>query len=311
MGALSRIYTVKDFFDHATRDLKNFPENNAVYNERFVLVDRASMVAQALFADVVSEAYLDETTAVLSNTGKYSADTITYTLATKYLTMATVTGGNWSSTDEGNMVVFHDGTSVYVGRIAQRISNLVIKVSGDNLPTGDIASVDYVIMAATAPTGDVINLSSLRVLRYGSKLKLDVASDATTVVDSVTVSAYNKFRSTAQQNLNKIIWTTTGDYLNLKKGWSLGSYGTLTLRYSRLPIQVTADTDYVDLLDGAMAEIGIIILKNILADRVEGVQVDKEKDKESLNKLITALYRAQGGEIAKELKQQKIESILG
>jgi len=310
MGALSRIYTVKDFFDHATRDLKNFPENNAVYNERFVLVDRASMVAQALFADVVSEAYLDATTAVLSNDGKYGNTTASYASATKYLTV-TLTGANWASTDEGNLVMFHDGASVYTTQISQRISNTVVKLSGDNLPATDIASVDYVIMSATSPTGDVINLSSLRVLRYGSKLRLDVSSTATTVVDSITVSAYNKFRNTAQQNLNKIVWMTTGDYLYLKKGWSLGSYGTLTIQYSRLPLQRTADTDYVDLLDGAMAEIGIIILKNIIADRVEGVQVDKDKDKESLNKLITALYRAQGGEIAKELKQQKIESILG
>lgn len=309
MGALSRIYTCKDFFDHATRDIKNFPENDAVYNERFILIDRASQVTQALFADVISEAYLEETTAVLSTTGKYGNTTASYNVSTKYLTV-TLTGANWSSTDIGNAVMFHDGSSVYFGTIADRISNTVIKLSGDNLPAANIATVTYVLMAATTPTGDVINLASLRMLRYGSKLRLTVLSSATTVVDPVTVSTYNKFRASAGQNTNRIIWQTIGDYLYLKKGWNLASYGTLTIQYSRLPLARTLDTDYVDLLDGAMAEIGIIVLKNMLAQRSE-VKYDKSQDKEDLGKLIGALYNSQKGEITRELKQQKIESILG
>jgi len=310
MGALSRIYTVKEFFNNATRDIRNFPENDAVYNERFVLVDRASQVAQALFSDVVSEAYLESTTAVLSSTGKYGNTTASYASATKYLTVTLSEFGAWSSVDEGHIVIFHDGTAVYMGQIVERISNTVVKLGGDNLPSSNIASVDYVIMAATSPTGDVLNLSSLRILRYGSKLRLDISSTVTTVIDPVTPMAYNKFRNTAQQNLNRIIWMTTGDYLYLKKGYSLSNYGTLTIQYPRLPLQRTLDADYVDLLDGAMCEIGIIVLKNILSQRVE-VPYDKAKDKQDLDKLIGSLYNAQGGEITKELKQQKIDSILG
>lgn len=309
MGALSRIYTCKDFFDHATRDIKNFPENDAVYNERFILIDRASQVTQAMFADIVSEAYLEDTTAVLSTTGKYGNTTASFNVSTKYLTVTLSAGGNWSSTDIGNAVMFHNGTDVYFGTIVDRLSNTVVKLSGDNLPSSNI-SVDYVIMSATSPTGDVISLASLRMLRYGSKLRLTIASTVTTVVDPVTVSAYNKFRSTAAQNMNRIVWQTIGDFLYLKKGWNLSSYGTLTIQYPRLPLQRTADGDYVDLLDGAMAEIGIIVLKNMIAQRAL-VQYDKSKDKEDLTKLIGSLYSTQGGEIAKELKQQKIESILG
>lgn len=310
MGALSRIYTVQDFFDHATRDLAGLSENDAVYNERFLLVDRASQFTQALFADIISEAYLEESTAVLDTTGKYGNTAASYVASTKRLTVTLAGGANWASTDEGNLVAFHDGTDVYVAQISERISNTVVVLSGDNLPAADIASVDYVIMAATAPTGNVINLSSLRMLRYGSKLRLSVYSSATTVVDPESESAYEKFRSSAERNLRRIIWITVGDYLYMKKGDDLSSYGTLRIKYPRLTLARTSDGDYVDLLDGAMAEIGIIVLKNLIAKRAN-ISYDPAKDKDDLNRLITSLYNSQGGEIQKELKQQKIETILG
>lgn len=309
MGALSRLYTVSSFFNHATRDIREWSQNNAVYNERFLLVDRASQITQTVLADIVAEAYREPVTAVLSITGKYGQTDATYNASTRVLTVTLAGGAAWAVADVGKLVMFHSLTSVYTATIEARLSNTQIRVYGDNLPAANIDTVDYVLMSSTPPTGDVINISSLRMLRYGQLLRLEIASTASTTVDAVTSGAFTKFRQYAQQNLNRIVWCIVGDYLYLKKGTALSSYGTLTLTYPRITLLRTADTDYVDLLDGPMCQIGIIVLKHLIAQRI-GVALDKAGDKETLAALITALYKAQGGEISKTNQQQKIDSLL-
>lgn len=292
------------FWREAARDLD--VETPLFAFEKYNLMNRVQELTQGMFADIVAESYIRETTAVLSTTGKYYVSGASWDADTNQLTatMDTV----WSSSNLGNLVIFRDGTSVYIGTITAWVSTTVVTLTGDNLPTADIATVSYVMMAGTTISNSQIDISSLKLLRYGTQLNLNLKSTITNQFETLSRSSFNAWSSTVPQNRNKIAWTLVGTGLYLKRGSSLSSYGTMTLEYPSLPTAVTGDSDYIDLLDGMMVQIGIISLRSKIQRRL-GKPTD-ETDRSEAKELINALYNSFNQDIKKEFVEQKLESLL-
>jgi hypothetical protein len=302
--ALSNIYTAKLFWNAATREIKAYKQNDLVYNERFNLINQACLMTQGLVSDIVAEAYKKDTTAVLSTTGKYGT-TGTFTSATNAL-VATMSS-SFSSADVGNMIILRTGTTVYIATIQSYVSATSVILYGDNLPSVDVASFDTITMAGTTPTGTTVSISSLRLLRFNSQLRLQLISTATENVNVELSESFPRWRTSASQNLNSIIWCLVGTNMFLNKGDSVSSYGTLTIRYPGLPDLVTLDTDYVDLIDGIMVVTGIMVLKTLIEKRL-GVQVSNNGT--TIVENVQAMYRSAGNEVSKEIIKAKVESLL-
>lgn len=297
--------TAAEFWREAVEDLGDIPVSVQHFS-KYLLINRVQELVQGMFADVVAEAYIEETTAVLSTTGKYYVSGASWTASTNSLTATMNTA--WSSSDVGNLVVFRNGTSVYVGTIASRTSDTVVVLAGDNLPTSDIGTVNDVMMAATTVSGDSINIGSLRLLRYGNQLNLTIKSTVTNNVETISREAFQKFNASAAQNRNKIVWALYGNTIYLAKGSNLSSYGTLTIAYPSLPTMVSTDSDNISLLDGAMAQIGINVLRAKIQRRL-GIPIP-ETDKNDTRELIKMLYTSYNQDIKKEFIEQKLESLL-
>jgi hypothetical protein len=63
----------------------------------------------------------------------------------------------------------------------------------------------------------------------------------------------------------------------------------------------------MDLLDGAMMEIGVITLRGMIAKRAN---ISYEADKQDLQQKIVSLYQQLGGAITKEKTEQVIEALV-
>jgi len=263
--ALSNIYTGTLFWNAATREIKAYKQNDLVYAERFNLINQACQITQGLVADVVAEAYKRDTVAVLSTTGKYGT-TGTFTASTRAL-VATM-DSSWSSVDIGNLVILRTGTTVYLGTVESYVSTTSVVLVGDNLPSTNVASFDTITMVGTTPTGSVISIASLRLLRYGSQLRLQLLSTATNSVLIEPSESFPRWRSGASQNLETIVWCLVGTLVYINKGDTLSSYGTLTFRYPALPDLIALDASYIDLIDGTMIQTGILVLKSLIEKRL-------------------------------------------
>jgi len=131
-----------------------------------------------------------------------------------------------------------------------------------------LVSIAYMVRATATPTGDTVSLRLLRPMQSALH-KVELESTVTNAVEAVSTLALNRWRSSAVQNRKKIVFSVAGDRVFLKKGDGLTSYGTLTLRYPRVPIEVTADTDKVDVPDDSAIQIVLSFLKKILAERMK------------------------------------------
>lgn len=305
--ALSTLFTVKSFFRQATAEIQSYQQNSKEFAQRFELINNVMQAVQGQFADIVAEAYMTDTVPVLSTTGKYYSSGASWAASTSRLT-ATM-DSNFSSTDVGNLIIFRYGSDVYLGTIIQRISNTVVKLRGDNLPATDLATVNDVIMSATGVDGSsAIDISSVKMLRYTNQVKLRLESSATKYVMPVDPVQFQKFQTGAGNNLDKIVWMLQGNKLFVKMGTDLASAGTLTLWYPRLPDVVTVDSDYIDLLDGAMMQIAIIVLKMSIQKRLS--DPFNPADVQEMNEKISMLYNSAGNTIKKEEIKSKVEALV-
>lgn len=301
--ALSKLYTVNDVWREASLDIPK--EQSIAHWEKFNLINRAQQSVQAEFAPLVAESYITETTAVFSTTGKYGT-TGTYTVATKTLVATMNTG--FVSADIGNTIILRTGTTVYMGTIASRVSGTTVTLSGDNLPSIDQSSFDTITVAGTSPTGNVIDISSLRLLRYGNQLNIQLLSTATKFIYPKTKEDIERFRPTSQYSLDKIWWMMIGNKIYLVKGNSLSTYGTLTIRYPALPDQVALVTDYVDVLDGAMVQILIKTVRGMILRRLG--EKPSQADEVEIQKNIANLYTSLQQELTIEQLKEKSEKLL-
>jgi hypothetical protein len=159
------------------------------------------------------------------------------------------------------------------------------------------------MIAGRTPLNGSINLANLRIMRTGQNIKLELKSTEATTVKVATMREIDTFPTTAAQNATTILWALRGETITMVYGSSLTTGGTITLRYPRVPNLPTANTDMVDLPDGAPIELAIIYLKTLISKRLD-IAPDPNDD-QRIQTIIASLIRTFGGEIEAEVVQEK------
>jgi len=300
---LSRDWTVSRFLDHALIEFGGaLDKNNAAYIQRHEIVNQAQSTVANMFYDLMSNSYLTEITILPDTTGRYSASgTGTYVSATKTLTFVNM-NTDFGSGGVGKELTFRVGALVYSAQVTSFVSIDAVTIDGHNLPASNV-TVDYVLLASTPPTGNVVSLVGLRLMRTAVS-KMILESTVTENVVAVSEDELRNWQTTGPRNLNTIVWALVGDQLNLRKGTSLTTYGTFTLYYPRVPINVILDADHLDIPDGAPVELALIKAQSMIARRSPGVTMPDKSGE--VGQLVQQLYRSAGREISLELLKDKI-----
>lgn len=260
---LSRHVTVDAFIMKALRDL-GLNVNCGSYAERFELTHDAIKTMVTLCSDLLAYAYMTPITIVPDTTGRYSTAPGTWTLATRRLTIAMNT--NFGTGDVGKYLTFRNGALVYTGQVEAFIGVGAVQVVGQNLPVAD-AAIDSAMLASTTPVGNIQWIGDVAFMRTGREMNLVLESTVTDNVDPVPIETLQMWPVDAEKNLKRIAWALVGDYIYMRKGNSLDTYGTFTLKYPRFPVKPTTDTEFIDCVDGAAAELAGLHLQGIIARR--------------------------------------------
>jgi len=262
---ISKTYTAKSVWREAVRDLVGYEgEQQVIDLERFNIINRASDQVMGMFYPLFKSQYITEQVFVSDTGASYSTAAGTWVAATRTLAMTVNTP--WVAADINKMIVFRVAGVVYVGYIESvPTAASVVLQAGSGIPVAN-QTVDYMMMVASVPSSDTIEISTLRVKDSGGQGDLILYSTATRSIYAVDMEEYMTFRTTAAQNLAKIIYHVANSKIYLKTG--LASYGTITMYYPRLPIQTTADTDYIDIPEGVPTMLLISLVKKVVADRM-------------------------------------------
>lgn len=301
--ALSRRWTAAEFMNHAMAQAQ--VEDQVAYAQRHELINLITQRVVDQFYSLMAQAYMTPAILTPDTTAKYATDaTSSFTAATRTLTASDISS-NFVAGDVGKIIVWRKSTTVSIGYIESISSTLAVVVVGDNLPSSDQATIDDVIVVPTAPSENYVQLASLTIMRIGMPIKMELESSVTNAIEPVSLEAYRNFRTAAAQNRNKIIWVYDGDQILLKKGSSLASYGTLTLRYPRVPVEVIADSDYIDLPDGAATSLALELLKRELLRRFKNL----EPNLEDLRSMVQDMYRTFQGAVQTEEIDEKVKAL--
>ena len=300
----SQRYTVASAFKEAVMDLPKAKIGKVFRPMRLDLANRMQELVIGTMADIVAEAYIDDTALSVTG-GNYSSASGTFTLATLHIAIAM--HSSFVSGDIGKGIHFRIGTTVYNAKISGVIGVGEIAVSGAVLPGADGAVADLFVAAAPVSASATVDISSLNLLRYGNQLSWQIVSDATQSVNVMSRESFERFAPSAYQNLKMIIWCLVGTSIQFKQGDSLSNLGNMILRAPVLPKLLTADTDPLSLVDGPMCQIGIAVLRNLIAKRVD-VQVDSKTH--FLNEQIAALMRSFGNEVKEEEVKEKVTALV-
>jgi hypothetical protein len=304
--SLSRDYTAVALWREAVRDLSDVVD--VPHWEKYNLINRAVQTIAGQFYDLMAESYMTDTAINYATGGKYDAGTSgTYTSATHLITLNSPSA-SITSADIEKLVVFRISTTIYVGKVLSIVSTSSFVFDGDLFPSADGTIVNGSLsICSTTVLNDTVSLSSLRIKRTGQNIRIDLASTATNTVKAATQRDLDTFR-TGGSNAKTIVWCLSGDNINLKKGDGLSSYGTMTIHYPRVPYQVTADTDYIDLPDGTPIEIAIIYLRGLIRRRLS---MPVEDNTAIIQRLISNLYQTFGQEVAVEEVKDKAMALKG
>ena len=305
--ALSDI-TVTEAWDRVRSDLK-LTQNNPAYPFRFSDLNESIRMIVGLFYDLMASFYEQTTTLVPSTVGAYYVSGASWDVDLNRLT-ATM-NRDFAASDVGCEVMFLDGSSVYLATVSAFVSVTVVELTGDNLPAADIAALEYVLLAKTAPTSDIASLSSIDMMRQGQQVRLKLFSSLITSTSAVrtkpaTIEEIKIFRASANQNKNLILFALSGNNLYLAKGSSLTSYGTLTLYYPGMPLDVTADASNLDIPKGTPYELAIMQWEKTLRRRNGMPEPDLTKE---IQTHIQNLYRTYGAEISATDEKERINKL--
>lgn len=261
--ALSRTWQAGPFFKHAAAI---FPAiDDVAYAQRFELINFIVMRIAHEFIGLMNYAYLTPVILQQSNNGAYGTGG-TWTASTNTLVVSGLSS-NFAPTDIWKVVTFRNGASVYIGYISAWQSTTTVTLTGNMLPTGNLAALDQVIVVPSVPSDDSVVLAGINMARTGEQVNLDLQSSATGAIEPSQLEGLRFFRTMSVQNRSRIAYATVGDRINMAKGTALPSYGTLILTYPRLPIAVTQDTDFLDILDGSPVRLAQILLQKTLDER--------------------------------------------
>jgi len=303
--ALSRLWTVKRIVNYVQGQLGAI--DPIAYVQRYELLNEIQARIASSFYAIVNSAYSTAVVVQEDVTGKLitGTNTGTWTAATSALYSA-----SWSSApaagDVGKVVMFAVGTDVYLGFVSSVGTN-IFYVEGTNLPATD-QTVAEAMVAVSTLSSSVINIAAINVMRSGEQVRIHLESTETDRVTPLgSLEEFKAWRDSALDNRNKIVWTMVGDQILLQKGSSLTTYGTITLRYPRVPTEVDQDTDYVDLPDGALTSLALVMFRKALVDRYGAVS--KGDLNAELQAAVAGVYRAYGQNLSAEELEVKIEAL--
>ena len=266
--ALSKIWTVQKFYREAASEIGM--KNDVAYIHRFNYINRIQAKIADQFYGFMAQSYITAAVLVVDVVGSVmTTGTGTFTVATRVVSITNLSV-SFASTDVGKMVMLWDSSyNVYVGFIEEYLTATTVRITGYNIPTSDITIAGFG-MAATSPSDTVVSIATLPVMRTGAQVRMTLESTATKDVRPVAFDKFLLWATSAPQNANAIAYCFSGDDLLLRRGDSLTTWATLTVRYPRIPISVVQDSDYVDLPDGVMIAIAKIMLQQILITEYGG-----------------------------------------
>ena len=272
------------------------------------LVNRAIQTIAGQFYDLMAQSYMTDVVVNDATGSRYDAGTGgTYTASTRLVTLNSPST-NLSSGDIGKFVVFRIATSIYFGKVFSVPSTSTFVFEGDLYPLSNGAIVNNTLaIISTGVLNDTISLSSLRIMRTGQNITLDIASTATATIKTVSQRELDTFR-TGGQNAKTIVWSLSGDNINLKKGDDLTSYGGLLIRYPRIPYRSILDNDGIDLPDGSAIEIAIIYLRGLIQRRLGNAPDNNEA---LMQQHIDSLYKTFGQQASTAVVKEKAIALKG
>lgn len=269
--ALSKSWTLKDFFRRAQMDLGLGP-NTKSYQDRVLFTNSAIEATMTPIFPLVARAYFDSASLTPSTTAK--TDMATYSAGQLTLSAVSLT-----SADVGKMIVFIDGSSNVYGGIVDGVTSnpLIATVSIVTPPSDGTAGTVYIV--ATVTTSPV-SLANLRIARIGNPKWAHLESSVVPQknIKHLPYDEFLGFRASSSSNQDNIVYSVLGELMYLNHGTNITSYGTLVYHYARLPIPVVNDTDYIDVPDGAPCEIALIKLKQIIAFQEKLPPMDYTRD---------------------------------
>jgi hypothetical protein len=296
---LSKDYTVERFVNQVFTDL-GIDKNNEAYVTRYSLVNRAQVFTVSLFYDLISRVYMTSAVLNVSGTGKYSVSGSGWWEASiSELTFSNISAA-FDSDDIGKIAIIRSGSNLYTGIVTGVPTSNAIIISGSGMPVADCTINDF--MLSTTIVGSSASISSLRIMRVGMNVKLEIDSTQSKYVEPLAMTDFLKWVGTADSNPGKIVWTLEGDNVRFKKSFDIPNVGTLTIKYPRVPIEVTQDSDYLDLPDGAAIELAMIRMKQIIS-RLLKIQIPDYSNEVMF--IIKSLYQSYGREISFEVTKEK------
>lgn len=169
----------------------------------------------------------------------YGADVSggTFDTATKTITKTT---HGLTSADIGKRIVIHFTSPVTVNAISTIVSITNANVFVINDAFSAYTTCSYTVLSAHTGTNlDVSSLKIDKIIKLSDSINKLVSSAPDLNFENLSVDDYSE----------SLFYNHFGETLFLFKGSDIPAWGTLTLSYYRLPVLVTAVTDYIDMKD--------------------------------------------------------------
>ena len=220
-----------------------------------------------------------------------------YAYATR--TITTVALHALTSADIGKRIVFFDQTTDPAGKVAiaqiESITSTYAFVVTAANGVADITSpnCDYAVFSAHSTAN--VDLSALRID------KVIKVVDATNGLVSERKDLAFENLSNISHLTNSVFYNLFGETLFLAKGSDVSAWGTLTLYYYRIPVLVSADSDYIDLKDKYM---DLLIDKCYLDVYAKGKSAPPQSVMDNVRSA-TAQIRGTNAEKEAKIMQQK------
>ena len=276
---LSR-YNVKEFWREAVRDVERRTDNIVDF-ERFNLVNRVVSETGVVFYPACRQFYMTPVTLTTDTLGNYLVSGGSWNSTTGVLTGVFATA--LDTTAHGKLVSFRIGMGIYIAYVFQVLTTTSMIVTGSGLPSSN-GTVNEAMVIPQLINSAGVYIGDLPIMRTAGSFALELESTETDALQMKSLPELRTFRSSFHKTA--IWWAVSGDYILLAKGDSLDTYGTLVLRYPRVPLEVSGDTHSVDIPDGIVMSVAIAKLKALISERygVPGKQLDYSGEIQRLTK---------------------------
>lgn len=168
----------------------------------------------------------------------------------------------------------------------------------------------YRTEASPKVTEGRIDLSSYRVSRAGSETDFVLMTRINGKIvqgKPVTLEGLAGSRPDAFQNQYRLTYAYSNNQLFLQFGGSFEDTGDIVMYFPRMPVQVTSETQDIDLPEGAPMEVAIKKAKYIVQERIGRPVRDGYSQ---MKTLIRQMYDGLGVEISKEQFEEQIKALI-